>query len=161
MYPSATNREKNASFSCRRASASCSPAHFTPSPTLADKSAASTFSTYSGLSGGWDSRFQIARGSVHCPFAGLHSAFRRALGLGGGSSQATSGRKKRPPSKGSPASRPRLTAAREALRGSLVHSERRGYIWVGLGLSSVDAAWRQTTGFSASATSLVRARLHN
>src|ERR1700675_3800293 len=52
MYPSATNCEKNASFSCRSASASCSPAHFTPLPALADKSATSTFSTCGGLSGG-------------------------------------------------------------------------------------------------------------
>jgi hypothetical protein len=40
----------------------------------------------------WDSRFQIAPGSVHCSFGGLHSAFCRALGLGGESSQATSRR---------------------------------------------------------------------
>jgi hypothetical protein len=49
-----------------------------------------------------DSRFQIVPGSVHCPFGGLHSAFCRALGLGGWSSQTTSGRKKKSLSKGSP-----------------------------------------------------------
>ena len=83
MYPSATSCEENASFSSRRASASCSPAHFTPSPALADKSAASTFLPAVAHLVVCDSRFQIAPGSVHCPFGGLHSAFSRALGLGG------------------------------------------------------------------------------